>query len=453
MKKHYNKLTLFLILVFVLTTTSSSIYSASIFTDINNHWAKNHIITLNNSNIITGYPDKTFRPENTMSVAEFLAFTTRVVFKEKNIPNIDGAWYSKYISISKEYSIIEPNDFNDYSRPITREEMAKITVRALGVSPLFENSPFVDANECDESLLPYVNKLKELGIIKGYPDETFKPKNNIKRGEASVILSELMKQANKGLKPSKNYNDYYLKHQPNTNTQVPILCYHAFTTDKSVAQNDLIYVTAEKFEKDLKYLKENDYTPVFVKDLNKPLPKNPVVITIDDGYKDNYDIAYPLIKKYNSKATISIIGLYIDEQIGREKFDWTQAKEMVDSGFIDIQHHTYDLHRTEGFTNNGLACNKGVLKLETESINEYKKRITDDFLILKEKIESNLGYTPTVFTYPYGKYNQISEEVYKDLGIEFTLSTRHGIANMNDGNYLLKRLDVNEYTILDDILQ
>ena len=88
----------------------------------------------------------------------------------------------------------------------------------------------------------------------------------------------------------------------------PVLTYHRVTTDQSQVSDWT--VTAEKFEKDIKSLLDNGYTPIFSADLVKTdkviglIPEKPVIIQFDDGYSSVYELAYPILKKYNVKAEV-----------------------------------------------------------------------------------------------------------------------------------------------------
>lgn len=91
--------------------------------------------------------------------------------------------------------------------------------------------------------------------------------------------------------------------------------YHAFNKT-----DDYLTVSENRFEEQVKAMVESGYTPVFFQDLidyvdtEKQLPEKPVCITFDDGYLDNYTYAFPILKKYNCKATIFVIGSSIGKK-------------------------------------------------------------------------------------------------------------------------------------------
>lgn len=153
---------------------------------------------------------------------------------------------------------------------------------------------------------------------------------------------------------------------------VPIIMYHHIV-DAEEPLNDFT-VSSTKFDSDMNALKENGYTAISYEELydfvynNGELPDKPIIITFDDGYESNYKYAYPTLKNLNMKATISIIVSMVgkDTYKGRQAFkhfSYDDAKEMYDSGLIDIQTHTYSLH--------DLSTRIGVKRNKNEDEFEY----------------------------------------------------------------------------------
>lgn len=234
----------------------------------------------------------------------------------------------------------------------------------------------------------------------------------------------------------------------NENTvRIPILMYHAICESSSKAGKFVI--TKNAFEDDLKYLKAAGYNTISFSELidfvenNVPLPENPIMLTFDDGYYNNYCYAYPLLKEYNAKATISIIGKYTDlySEISEENpnyshITWEQAREMCDSGLVEIQNHSYNSHTTDNGRN-------GTKKKNGESIAAYTEYIYSDIGKLQEEINKNLGYTPTVFAYPFGSVSEASYDILKQMGFKATLSCAEKINEIHTGGsddlYMLGR--------------
>ena len=248
--------------------------------------------------------------------------------------------------------------------------------------------------------------------------------------------------------------------QPNKIAKaVPVLMYHHFEVDKNDS-NDMI-VKKSEFEKQMKYLKNNGYTSISIKELKdfvegkSMLPKNPILITADDGYLSNYDIMYPILKKLNMKATIFIIGNDIDN-VGKTnsklpKLTWDKIEEMYDSGIIDIECHTYNSH----VKGNTISGNMGIFSspLVGETRGEYEKRINNDIEKNINAIKLNLGYEPIAFSYPYGDWSETSEKILKNNGIKFTFVASGGKEGDIQKCYLLKRLGINGNYSMKDFKQ
>ena len=92
--------------------------------------------------------------------------------------------------------------------------------------------------------------------------------------------------------------------------EVPVLMYHHISDDVTSSA----VVTAETFERHMAALLDEGYSPVSLRELSDfvhgdgELPEKPVVITFDDGYMSNYELAFPILKKYGSKASVFVIG-------------------------------------------------------------------------------------------------------------------------------------------------
>lgn len=225
--------------------------------------------------------------------------------------------------------------------------------------------------------------------------------------------------------------------QENEKKPIPILMYHSLLKD-SARWNDYV-IPPDDFESDLKFLTENGYTTVFVSEVvnyvlnGAELPEKPVVITFDDGYYNNYSYAFELLKKYNCKAVISPIGSCtqkfsetVDISPTYGHCSWEQLKEMTDSGLVEIQNHSWDLHSTSG--------RKGVSKKKNESAEEYINSVKPDIEKAQEQIFANLGTKPLCFVYPFGAYTSESEQLIRSLCFACSLSCTEKIDTVERGN-------------------
>ncbi len=120
-----------------------------------------------------------------------------------------------------------------------------------------------------------------------------------------------------------------------------VMCYmyHSVREEPVNPDNAELSVRPEVFEQQLKYFSESRFKTLFASELVNPRSKHSryVVITFDDGYEDNYTEVFPLLKKYNCKATIFMITSLIGEE---GYLNAAQIREMTDSGLVSIQSHT-----------------------------------------------------------------------------------------------------------------
>lgn len=234
----------------------------------------------------------------------------------------------------------------------------------------------------------------------------------------------------------------------NKEIRVPIIMYHSILIHNNRGSSNTI--TPNEFENDLKYIKENGYTTIMMSDLigyvygENELPEKPLIITFDDGFLNNYVYALPLLKKYDCKATLSIIGICTDKftQITSNDLEyshltWEQLNQMVESGRFEIQNHTYDLHKS---TNKRV----GAKKRRGESLSDYENLLSDDIGGFQQQITDMLGCVPNTFVYPYGSISKESDQIIKKLGFKASFSTNGGVNKITkDPNKLfgLKRND------------
>jgi peptidoglycan/xylan/chitin deacetylase (PgdA/CDA1 family) len=204
---------------------------------------------------------------------------------------------------------------------------------------------------------------------------------------------------------------------------VPILCYHRFGD-----HGDRLEVTDAQFREQLSYLKEHDYRVIPLADLpaflrgENALPKRSVVLTIDDGHRSIYRIAYPILKEFGYPATLFVYSDYI----GHGGLRWDELEEMAGSGLISVQPHSRS-HGNLAFREAG------------ESDSSYRRRLSDEVGTPTALLRRRLGRRVDFYAYPYGDAN---EEVIRELrinGLRFGLTVQpHGNAVFTHP-YLLHR--------------
>ena len=226
-----------------------------------------------------------------------------------------------------------------------------------------------------------------------------------------------------------------------TQKEVLIIMYHQIS-ENSALWGD--YVIPEKLlDSDFKYLKDNGYTPIKIKDLidftkgNKDLPQKPVIITFDDGQRSFLTKVLPLLEKYNFPANTNIVGSLVDLYTENGETDdryaylnWNDIKILSEHPLVEIGHHSYNFH--------SLGLRRGMGKIYGESNSAYTEIIKTDIKTLNDKLLMNIGFVPYIMAYPYGIKNKTLEEIVKSEGFSVTLSCRECINKIYVGDELFE---------------
>ncbi len=222
------------------------------------------------------------------------------------------------------------------------------------------------------------------------------------------------------------------------------------------------------------WLKENGYHPVSLDDIiearkgTRSLPPHAVLLTFDDGFRSVYTHVFPLLKLFEYPAVVAVVGSWLEagkdgmvmyggSSVSRNNFiTWKQAKEMIDSGYIEIASHSYDLHH--GIEANpqrnslpAATSRRYDSKTGYESATAYIKRIHDDLAANNRLIERHLGHKPRCMVWPYGKYSQATIRIARELGMPITMTLDEGVNDLRDLS-LINRVLVPPHTRLRDFI-
>jgi peptidoglycan/xylan/chitin deacetylase (PgdA/CDA1 family) len=216
----------------------------------------------------------------------------------------------------------------------------------------------------------------------------------------------------------------------NYTKDISILMYHHIAPE---GKGDVI-ISQKLFESHIKAIYDAGYTTVSFNQLidyvekGIELPEKSVVLTFDDGYLSNYEIAYPILKKYNMKATIFVIGAFVGTDTYKDTdyktipyFSYAQAQEMVSSGLVSIQSHTYDMHQTAWLEKGKIR--KNALPITGENHDNYIASFCADFQKSKTNIEMALQKEVNVFSYPSGLSTQLSDSLLNKMGVKCSVIT------------------------------
>jgi hypothetical protein len=199
MKKKSTVFVLILGLTLTVCAFAPSAFAASV-SDISGHWAEGQVLAGINYGYIGGYPDGTFKPDNTITRAEFVAVINRArnFTAMTNIPFRDvpvNEWY--FQDVQKAYMagyITGDNEGNfNPGAQITRQEVAVILNRiAPGGDTTYALNGVRDADRIDDWALPSVRAVYQRGYITGDAEGSFNPQNPLKRGEAVTIVNRIL---------------------------------------------------------------------------------------------------------------------------------------------------------------------------------------------------------------------------------------------------------------------
>lgn len=203
---------------------------------------------------------------------------------------------------------------------------------------------------------------------------------------------------------------------------IPILMYHYIEDVSSSTRMAALYLSPAIFEEQLQAIKLNHYNPIFASEAakslrdKKPLPARSLALTFDDGYEDFYDNVYPLLKKYDIKATLYVIINRIDQP---GYVSETELKELSLSRFVEIGSHTF---------------NHPDLKLGNTREADWEIKES------KKGLERITGRPVLTFAYPFGRYNYEDVEIASSTGYLGAVTVDPGSSQSDNSLYLLKRL-------------
>ena len=221
------------------------------------------------------------------------------------------------------------------------------------------------------------------------------------------------------------------------------LSYHEVLTDNEPATPTS--VRASDLARQFAWLQANGYHPVSVDQIltaragGPPLPPKAILLTFDDGFKDVYTRAFPLLKLFNYPAVIALVGQWMDvpygqmvdydgEPVPRSKFlTWAQVREMQDSGLVEVASHSYGLHRGILANPQGNTQPAATTRLYANGHYEddaaYLARLRFE---LRDSISKHTGKAPRIIVWPYGRSNLAAQEVAAQLGMPIGLTLIDG---------------------------
>lgn len=207
-------------------------------------------------------------------------------------------------------------------------------------------------------------------------------------------------------------------HQIDTKGSVIVLCYHRFE-EKPKDPKDGMSITPAAFESQMQAITEHGFTVIGMQDFlawrrgEKSVPEKSCVITIDDGYRSGYDVAWPILKKHGFPFSMFVYTAFVKggALAGGGSLSWAELAEMRDAG-VDIQSHTVN-HQS-------LRVKKGKFQNQFPSYEEWLK---NEIAGSKRQIEAQLGISVQAIAYPYGIHSDLVRAMAMEAGYEAAFST------------------------------
>jgi peptidoglycan/xylan/chitin deacetylase (PgdA/CDA1 family) len=159
-----------------------------------------------------------------------------------------------------------------------------------------------------------------------------------------------------------------------------------------------------------------------------PLPPKPVVLTFDDGYRDNYENAFPLLRTYGVTATFFIVMEFINRE-RPEYLTWEMVKEMA-AGGMSIEAHGVDHTTLQG---------RSAVDLEFQALRSY------------ETLQNALGVRAHLISYPAGEFDEQTIAIFQKAGYWAGFTTVQGATHRSDDLFRLPRVRIRGSTTPDEL--
>ncbi len=273
-----NKLNKIILLVVILSFVFSMAADAVVFTDISTHWAKSYIERVAEKGLVSGYENKTFKPDNNVTVLEALVMLSRLYeieddlkdeIIEKYEPVLESMsnskgyeWSFDYLSLIIEMGVVSESGIKDmFSKKTvfndaTREEIAVLLTKAMMLGDEAQSLkvytlPFNDAEKISTVARPYIYVMYDKEILQGDSKKNINPTNKITRAEIATVLDKAYDYINE--------NDIY----PEFDDYVPTTVAEGIISKLSEEKNqNYIYI---KDNKDVESIvKINDDTKIYI---------------------------------------------------------------------------------------------------------------------------------------------------------------------------------------------
>lgn len=212
---------------------------------------------------------------------------------------------------------------------------------------------------------------------------------------------------------------------PGKNCELLVIMYHSLVKNDSAAAQYVCPIS--RVESDLVWLRDNGYASVSLEELvafadgTGILPPKPVLLTLDDGYRNNLTLLPALLEQYDMRAVISVVGEYADIYTASGEdgsphtcMSWADLRRAAEEPRLELACHSYYFHHLEG--------RKGAARKYGESMADWRAAFTSDTQAIRLALEDQCGVTALCYAYPFGQIAQGADQILRGLGFRVTLS-------------------------------
>jgi len=250
------------------------------------------------------------------------------------------------------------------------------------------------------------------------------------------------------------------------------LCYHNISAEWD---GDPMTTTRDQFQAQMAWLKAQNYHPISVQEFilarnqHKPLPEKAVLLTFDDGHVGFYEHAFPLLKQFNFPAVVALVTDWLETPLNQpvhydtglksrnDFLTWTQIKQLVDSGLVEVASHSHDLHH--GIAGNpfgdlqpaGATRRYDATEESYETDEQFQQRIRADLQQSSDILLKHLGHRPRVMVWPFGQFNRETLDLAQGIGFSLSMSLQEG-SNDQPGAPVINRYLVKNNPKLDEFI-
>ena len=217
---------------------------------------------------------------------------------------------------------------------------------------------------------------------------------------------------------------------------LPVIMYHSLVTNESAASQYVCPI--QRLEEDLLWLQKQGFESVSLAQLIAfadgvdTLPPKPVLITLDDGYRNNLTLLPDLLERYDAYAVISVVGEYADiyttsgeDGSPHTCMSWQDTARAAQTPRLELANHSYYFHH--------LTPRKGSSRKSGEPFDHWKDAFCSDVTALQDAMQENCGQAPLCYAYPFGQLTTGADDLLRDMGFRVSLTCNEQINRLTSG--------------------